>query len=274
MTIRVLYIENDPDDARLIEAELRSATSQTVVQLERADSLEAGLECLGRNKIEAVLLDLSRPERSGYELLRHLLAHAPHLPVIVITDQADEEMEIKALQAGAQDYLVKGQVDGRLLLRSIQYAIQRKQVEQALLESESRYRTLFEGSPVSIWEEDFSAVKKYLDALKAQGITDFRAYFGSHPEAVADCAGMIRILDVNRAGLQMYGAANKEELIEETIQILSKGELEHNHEDFIAIANGQTSHSWEGADETITEEAIEISLSWSVVLGMKMTIPK
>jgi PAS domain-containing protein len=146
-------------------------------------------------------------------------------------------------------------------------ALERKQSEEKVHRSEERYRALFEDSPISIWEEDFSQVKKYLDSLKLQGVTDFPSYFASHPEVVARCTQLIEVLDVNNAGLQMYRAGSKKELIESTIQAPCKGEQEHNAEDFIAIAEGRTSNGWEGEDETMTGEPLEINLRWSVAPG-------
>lgn len=146
-------------------------------------------------------------------------------------------------------------------------ALERRQAEEQVRESEERYRALFENSPISIWEEDFSQVKKHIDFLKTQGVTDFRSLFASHPELVTECTRMIAVLDVNHAGLQMYHAESKQALIESTLQGTCLGEQEHNHEDFIAIADGKTSNSWEGADETMTGEPLEINLKWSVAPG-------
>ncbi len=146
-------------------------------------------------------------------------------------------------------------------------ALERKQSEEKVHRSEERYRALFENSPISIWEEDFSQVKKYLDALKQQGVTDFPFYFASHPEAVTECTKLIHVLDVNHAGLQMYRAVDKKELIESTLQAPCKGEREHNIEDFIAIAEGRTGSEWEGEDETMSGEPLEINLRWSIAPG-------
>ncbi len=143
---------------------------------------------------------------------------------------------------------------------------ERKQAEARLNASERRYRSLFEGSPIPLWEEDFSEVKKYLDSLKEQGVTDFRAYFREHPEMVREFNKMIKVLGVNQATLDMYRAKDMESLLE-NMQEPAQGELDHNHEDFIAIAEGGTSNSWDGADITITGEPLEISLSWSIVPG-------
>ena len=150
----------------------------------------------------------------------------------------------------------------------------RKQAELALQESQGRYRALFEDSPISIWEEDFSEIKKSMDVLKNQGVTDFRAYFTAHPDAVAEYSNKIKVLDVNSATLRMYRASSKEKLIENTVQSICAGEIEHNFEDFLAIAEGRTSNSWDGGDETMDGEALQINLNWSVVPGYEQDFSK
>ncbi len=144
---------------------------------------------------------------------------------------------------------------------------ERKQAEEQVRRSEQRYHALFEDSPISIWEEDFSSAKKYLDDLKAQGFTDLRSYFQTNPEAISHCASLIQVLDVNNAALRMYRAETKAELIEATQRVLSQGDQQHNLEDFVAISEGRTSNFWEGGDETLSGEPIEISLRWSVAPG-------
>jgi len=151
-------------------------------------------------------------------------------------------------------------------ISQIEDITERKLSNQKLLESEQRYRNFFDNSPIPLWEEDFSQVKKRLDDLKAQGISDFRTYFASHPDVVAELASLIRILDVNQAALNLYGAKNKEELIESS-QESSPGEIENNPSDFIAIAEGKLNNQWDGTDETINGKQIQINLSWSVAPG-------
>ncbi len=151
---------------------------------------------------------------------------------------------------------------------------ERKRAEAALYESQQRYRALFEDSPVAIWEQDFSGLKKHLDSLKQQGQTDLPRYFKTHPEALSECAALIRYLDVNKAALKLYRADSKEDLFKSTEQVLARAEQEHILDDFIAIAQGKTSNSWEGADETFTGEPIEISLNWSVVPGYENDFSK
>jgi PAS domain S-box-containing protein len=140
----------------------------------------------------------------------------------------------------------------------------RRQAERALLRSERRYRALFEDTPIAIWEQDFSGIKKHFEQLKQDGVTDFRTYFTAHPEAVYECIAMMRILDINKAALQMYQADSKESLLEGAQGLLRKGEWKNYYEDLICIAEGRTDNSWEGYDETLKGKSIEISLSWSV----------
>ncbi|HVF26558.1 MAG TPA: PAS domain S-box protein, partial [Anaerolineales bacterium] len=94
------------------------------------------------------------------------------------------------------------------------------QLEQRIAErttelslSEERFRGLFEHAPVSIWEEDFSAVRRYIDDLRATGIVDFSAYFDAHPEAVTESATRVKIVDVNLATLEMFQAESKAQLL-------------------------------------------------------------
>jgi PAS domain S-box-containing protein len=137
-SVNVLFIEDNPGDVRLVKEELSLASSTTMIHLECVDRLEDGLERLASKHFEAILLDLSLPDSDGLDTLQRVLTIAPAIPVIVMTGQASEAVAMQAVQAGAQDYLIKGQVDGRLITRSIQYAIHRKRAEEALRESEER----------------------------------------------------------------------------------------------------------------------------------------
>jgi DNA-binding response OmpR family regulator len=127
--LEILLIEDNPGDARLIQEMLAdaSAASTTAPQitLEHANQLSAGLACLSKHPFDIILLDLGLPDSVGLETLLRTHEHEPDVPVIILTGTADEELAVKAAQSGAQDYLVKGQFNGDLLLRSIRYALER-----------------------------------------------------------------------------------------------------------------------------------------------------
>ena len=124
----ILLIEDNPGDARLIRELLREAGP--AFRLEHKDRLSAGLERFAEGDIDAVLLDLSLPDSHGLETLSKMHALAVGAPILVLTGLNDEALGFEAVQQGAQDYLVKGQVDAPLLVRSIRYAIERKQAEE------------------------------------------------------------------------------------------------------------------------------------------------
>jgi serine phosphatase RsbU (regulator of sigma subunit) len=125
--IGVLLVEDDEGDARLVEDELLERLPSA--RILRSRTLHEALAALGP-AIDCVLLDLGLPDTAGLDAVARLRAKAP-TPLIVLTGLDDEAAGVAAVQAGAQDYLVKGHVDGEQLARSIRYAIGRRQVEEA-----------------------------------------------------------------------------------------------------------------------------------------------
>jgi two-component system cell cycle sensor histidine kinase PleC len=133
--VSVLVIEDNPGDARIIQIELRSASRQ--VDTEIAETLAAGLALAEERGFDVCLLDLSLPDANGAAGLRAIRAAHPELPVVIMTGLDDDDRALEILREGAQDYLVKGQVEGRMLLRAIRYAMERQRLESALRESQA-----------------------------------------------------------------------------------------------------------------------------------------
>jgi len=153
--LRILLIEDNPGDVELIRATFEEARDRDVV-LATAERVSTALERLNREEFDAVLLDLGLPDSYGLESLRRIHENATSVPIIVLTGLDYEEMAASALLSGAQDYLIKGQIDSDLLLRSIRYAIERQRAQQELKESEERFRKAVMDSafPVMIHAED------------------------------------------------------------------------------------------------------------------------
>ena len=129
--VRVLIVEDNPGDAILVREMLRDADPGGF-ELSHASRLSEGIDRLLAGGLECILLDLSLPDAEGLDALTQLQAVSLDIPVIVFSGRNDERVAVRAVQEGAQDYLIKGQVDGRLLARSINYAIERKRVEVEL----------------------------------------------------------------------------------------------------------------------------------------------
>ncbi|MCK6628742.1 MAG: PAS domain S-box protein [Anaerolineae bacterium] len=142
-SIRVLLVEDNPTDVLLLRealAEVRLAS----FQLSDVAQLAGARPYLSQEKVDVILLDLGLPDSQGLDTLVKLRQQAPQIPIVVLTGLADEELGLKALQAGAQDYLVKGQVEGNGLARAIRYAIERKRAKAALWESAEYFRATFD----------------------------------------------------------------------------------------------------------------------------------
>jgi len=152
--------------------------------------------------------------------------------------------------------------------------IERRRAEEALRESETRYRSPFEDSPISLWEQDFSDVKAYLDGLQASGVGDLRAYFASHPEAVAECANKVKIIDVNKATLKLYSAGSKEELFLGLGRIFCAESYDFFREQLLLIAQGKTEHDIETVNQTLGGEKKHLALNWKVAPGYEGTLSK
>jgi sigma-B regulation protein RsbU (phosphoserine phosphatase) len=130
-TINVLLIEDNPGDARLYR-EMLAEARDPAFELQWVDRLSKGLERLADGNIHLVLVDLTLPDSQGLETFLRVHAHAPGIAIVVLSGLADEMLAFRTVQEGAQDYLVKGQVEGPLLVRAARYAIERKQAQEAL----------------------------------------------------------------------------------------------------------------------------------------------
>ena len=404
--IKVLLIEDSPGDARLIREFLAEARG-AAFDVECADRLSAGLARLAEGGIDVVLLDLGLPDSRGLDTLVQARIPAQGLPIVVLTGLDNETLGTEALRAGAQDYLVKGQVDSNLLARSVRYAIERKRAqtalgesrhfieriadatpnivyvydlienrnvysnnqisrilgytpeeiqgmgpnlikrlvhpddmegvlehfrklaaakddeileneyrmrnsngqwrwlysrdvvfargkdgrprqnlgtaqditerkraEDALRESEGRYRSLFENSPIPLREEDLSGVKDHLESLRASGVTDIASYLADHPEEVAECASKVRVTDANRATLELYGARSKEEFLECWGGPSGQESYEAFRDELVAIAGGTTIFECATVATTFAGRARNVILRWCAAPGHEQELSR
>ncbi|MGA3099111.1 MAG: response regulator [Bryobacteraceae bacterium] len=149
--ISVLIIEDNRGDARLVQEALKGATAPSFT-VEWVDRLSIGLARLAEGGIDVLLLDLGLPDSQGLEALALIRALAPTVPVVVLSGAGDEQFAVEAVQAGAQDYLVKAHANPHLLTRALRYAIERKRADEGLRESEERLRLAMTAANEAIWE--------------------------------------------------------------------------------------------------------------------------
>jgi signal transduction histidine kinase len=143
-----------------------------------------------------------------------------------------------------------------------------------LRESERRYRMVFENSPVSIWEEDFSAVKRLLDGLRAEGIADLGAYLRDHPDVLRRCAESARIVDVNRAALTLHGARTKEELLAGLVHTFTPESFDTFREELVTLWEGRTELSRDAAVRTLGGDPRSVTVHFAVCPGYEATLSR
>jgi len=140
--LNVLLVEDNPGDVLLIEEML--AERRGAFELETVERLAPALERLRSGGIDLVLLDLTLPDSDGVGTFTRVHAHMPDVPIIVLTGLSDEALAVSTVRDGAQDYLLKGQVDGNLLGRTIRYAIERHHARRQIESSEQQLRAALE----------------------------------------------------------------------------------------------------------------------------------
>ena len=163
-------------------------------------------------------------------------------------------------------------VFNRRLRRAVEIRTQELSgANEKLHESEERYRGLFEDSPISLWEEDFSDIKKHIDRLRGSGITDFRIYFQENPEEVHKCSELVKIVDINRVTLEMFQAESKKELLENLSQIFGIESYEVFQEQLISLAEGNYFFASEAVNQTLQGNKIHVDLQLTIMPGYEDT---
>ena len=202
--IGILVIEDNPSDFYLLEQMLLSSRLK-IDSIYNADRLSKAIEIINEKPIGLVLLDLSLPDSFGIDTFLAIKSVAQKIPVIILTGLSDSDVALEALKHNAQDYLVKGEFDTNLLIKSIEYSIERKKSEENTLASEEKYRQMFYKNPFPMWIND------------------------------AECHG---ILEVNDAAIHTYGY-DREEFLE-----LSLKDILEDAEDILEISSCDEIKFW------------------------------
>ena len=160
--LNILLIEDNPGDAFLIKFYLEESIFKSA-RLIHAEFLKTGLDLLSKNAFDVILLDLNLPDSKGIETLEQVLSIVVDSVVIVLTGLQDEELGVQTVKMGAQDFLVKGQFDGKVLTSSVRYAFERYQLQKKvdnytdeLDESKHQFENAQEIARMGYWELDLN----------------------------------------------------------------------------------------------------------------------
>lgn len=150
------------------------------------------------------------------------------------------------------------------ILVTIENITERKQAER-------RLHQLFEASPISLWEEDYSEIRKYFETLRSQGVTDLAAHLAKHPEIVMHCAGLIKVLDVNQRTIELFGASSKQHLLANLNHVFRDEVNSHFSQELVDLWNGKLSYEREGINYTLNGDPINILLNFRIMPGHEDT---
>jgi PAS domain S-box-containing protein len=297
----VLIIDDDPSNLGAVSEYLGHIGLEALVARDGA----SGLEKARYARPDLILLDVRLPGADGFEICDRLKTEetTKEIPVIFMTALTKTEHKIKGFKAGGVDYITKplqfeevlARVATHLQLHDLRLRLEQKvcdrtaqltttnqkleqeiadhqQTAAALKASETRYRCLFEESPISLWEEDFSKVRQYFDQLRASGSIDFRAYFETHPEAVVHCARLVRVVDTNKATLELLGTDDKKETMTDLANLFTEASLTVFREELITLACGGLKFQSEASHRRLTGEQIHVVLCLRVAPGYETSL--
>lgn len=149
-TIRALLIDDDQGDF-VVTKGLLSQIKHPKIELDWVPTFEEGHDAIARGEYDIYFVDYFLEDRTGLDLLREAARHQLQAPVIMLTGRGSHEVDIEAMQAGAADYLIKGQIEPEDLERSIRYALDRMEAQRALRASEERHRAMFDHLPLGVY---------------------------------------------------------------------------------------------------------------------------
>ncbi|UCE12274.1 MAG: PAS domain S-box protein [Candidatus Heimdallarchaeota archaeon] len=274
--INVLHVDDEPSFLQLTKQYMNILGDNELEVHSLSEPLKV-FNQLKEGKFDVVVTDYQMPGMDGLKLLQEIRDQKIDIPVIIFTGRGREEVAINALNLGANYYIEKSfdpKSQFSELRHVIRQVVKHKRMEKALTESEERYRIIFDGSPVSLWEEDFSDVKRYFDQLKAQGVEDLKQYLDSHPNEVENITQMVKILNVNYTTLEMYNAKNITEFFEGLSTFFDEEATDLFKEELVALFNGETVYQNEFPGYKLTGERIEVIVRLSVIAGYEETLER
>ncbi len=165
--LQVLLVEDSPGDAALLEMSLTESVYGNF-QVTIVRRLDEAISRLSRESFDAILLDRGLPESQGLQTLQRMRPRAANAPIIVLTGLSDENLAIQAMKEGAQDYLVKSEVERGLIGRAVRYVIERTRAERASVDAERRLQLAVEAAQIGIWDWDLKRDTVVWSPIQAQ----------------------------------------------------------------------------------------------------------
>ena len=208
---QILLIEDNLQDVGLLRAMLWEESPSNSA-LTHVQSMSEAEEHLATRPTDLILLDLGLPDVQGLEAVRRVRAAAPQVALVVLTGSDDETLAMQTLHEGAQDYLIKGQIEARGFLRALHYATERIKAQRENIENRRVFEDLFNNSDAAVIDRDFSALFRMVQKLKRQGVRDLRDYIAESDERLRELVAAVAMNGANAAALRIFGVSTPQEI--------------------------------------------------------------
>ncbi|HSV97310.1 MAG TPA: response regulator [Spirochaetota bacterium] len=250
------------DMKRLLEMLGYDATAE----IYREESAAAGRT----DRPDLLLIDACLPGGADGYLAARRLAGEGELPVVFLVNRFGPDV-VELTRGFRYCGLVAKPVAEADLYTAIRMVYSQWETERRLREAESRWRVLFERSPLAMWEANASKLCDYLCGLCASGVQDARAHFEANPDDTRHCLEMVAVWDVNDAAVALFGAANREELKSVLLTLFRDTARDHLVECFTAAAKGDITFESAARCTTLTGGAVSGTMRYSVMPGYEST---
>jgi two-component system sensor histidine kinase NreB len=266
ITIEVLFIEDaEKDVAVMLEFLIKEGYK---VHSERVSTDEEMIAAMNKQEWDLII--------SAYQLLSFdavaafdvLKRHQKNIPFIVVSENTTIEVAVLLMKKGAQYYLLKSN------LATLGAVVKNELSTFSKENQEEYYSPSFEASLMPIFEQDFSGIKKEVEALKAQGITDFKTYFYNEQEKMIKLLELVKVLNVNQASVKLIEANSKEHLLKSFNSICIGKSIKVVIWQFLAIASGDLTCEFDSKIRTLKGEEKDIHIKWKVANGYEENYDK
>lgn len=286
----VLYIDDDLDNLSSFKFQFMDYYNITL-----AENADDGYKQLKQKDYPIIIADQRMPGITGTQFFEKILPEFPKSKRMILTGFSDFQSIIDAINRGQIYYYLQkpwNEQEVRLVIKnaleSVEFEKRNDELIRVLkeanerlekskeelqiriqesLRAEKRFRDLFENNPISIWEEDFSEVKKNLDTLKQNGIMDYEKYFDENPDFLYKCINLIKVVDVNQATLKTHKVSEKSELFNKLLNLFKPKSYNVFKKEFIAILNGELFLETDTSIVTLQGETRYVTINWSVSPG-------
>lgn len=238
--IKILLIEDNPSDAKLVDIYLKEALGNDYF-ITNVNRLTDGLHFLTTDKFDVIISDINLPDSSGMDTFLKVIGAISEIPIIILTGLGDESFGVEAVKKGAADFLDKNQLNSQILKRSIIYSIERHNLQQELQVAKEGLEKKVVERTKELQSANLFLKKEIVERGKAQQITKqseerLNNFMNSATDYFYLFDENFRLIDINEAGIKLFGAKSKEELLGKALNQLSPGiEQTERYEKYLEV---------------------------------------